>query len=489
MTRIARTRARTAALAVLLLLGVAACAGTGDSPDQAVRSPVTSAATSAGSPSATRSSPTGQATVQQAPAQQGGTALADWPTYHHDARRSGHVRSGPTGRLRPGWSRTLQGQVYGEPLVLGTTVVVATERNYVYGLSARTGAVRWRRHLGPAQPLSGLPCGNIDPLGVTSTPAYDKATGSVFVAAETDGGHHTLWALDPRTGARRWHRSLDVLPSRNRMAEQQRSALLVTGGRVLTAFGGLAGDCDNYVGYVTSVPTTGQGRTFHYAVPTAREAGIWATPGPVRSTRGTVYVATGNGAEVNGRWDKSDSVTELTAKRLERVSIFSPSTWRDDNARDLDLGSSSPVVVPAASRVVIAGKRGTVYLLRPRFGGIGSALDSLDGCAAYGGAAVAGRTVLLPCKGQGAIRALKVGDSGLRWGWTAGGLYSSPVVAGRRVYVADQGSGDLVVLRLADGSVVQRLHAGPMPHFPSQVVSGDWVFVPTLEGVTAFRGR
>jgi outer membrane protein assembly factor BamB len=379
--------------------------------------------------------------------------------------------------------------VYGEPLVLGTTLVVATERNYVYGLAARTGSVRWRVHLGEPQPLAGLRGGNIAPLGIPGTPAYDQATGWVLGAAETTGGHHTLWALDARTGARRWHRSLDVLPSRNRLAEQQRPALLVTSDRVLTAFGGLAGDCDNYVGYVTSVPTTGQGRTFHYAVPTAREAGIWATPGPVRGPRGTVYVATGNGAELDGRWDRSDSVTELTAKRLRPVSIFSPRTWRDDNARDLDLGSSAPVVVPAASRVVIAGKRGTVYLLRLRLGGIGSALATLDGCAAFGGAAVVGRTVLMPCKGQRAIRALRVGDRGLRWRWTAHGLYSSPVVAGNRVYVADEDSGDLVVLRLRDGRVVQRLGAGPMPHFPSQVVAGDWVFVPTLDGVTAFHGR
>ena len=32
-------------------------------------------------------------------------------------------------------------------------------------------------------------------------------------------------------------------------------------GGVLTAFGGLAGDCDDYVGYVTSVPTSGTGPT------------------------------------------------------------------------------------------------------------------------------------------------------------------------------------------------------------------------------------
>ena len=72
-----------------------------------------------------------------------------------------------------------------------------------------------------------------------------------------------------------------MLPDRNRKAEQERSALLVEHGRVVVSFGGLAGDCDNYVGYVTSTSVAGSGRTFHYAVPTAREAGMWSPAGPV----------------------------------------------------------------------------------------------------------------------------------------------------------------------------------------------------------------
>ena len=67
-------------------------------------------------------------------------------------------------------------------------------------------------------------------------------------------------------------------------------------------------------------------------------------------------------------------------------------------------------------------------------------------------------------------------------------LYSSPVVAGNLVYVADQESGELVVLSLASGAVQQRIHAGSMTHFPSEVVDGGWVFISTLTGITAFTG-
>jgi outer membrane protein assembly factor BamB len=253
------------------------------------------------------------------------------------------------------------------------------------------------------------------------------------------------------------------------------------------SFGGLAGDCDNYVGYVTSTSVTGQGRTFHYAVPTAREGGMWSPAGPVLGENGHVYVASGNGAEVEGRWDKSDSVTELSPKKLHRLSVFAPSTWADDNRQDLDLGSSSPAIVPAVHRIVIAGKRGTAYLLRPRLRGIGSEVTRLGGCAAFGGTAVVGRTVLMPCLFQHQVRALHVGRSTLHWVWSAD-AYGSPVIAGSRVYVADRDSGDLVVLRLSDGGVVQRIHANDLTPFPSQVVDGGFVFVPTLTGVTAFHG-
>ena len=414
------------------------------------------------------------------------TRLAPWSQYHHGTTRQGRVDSAP-GRLTRGWTRRLDGAVYGEPLVAAGLLVVATEGNGVYGLRPRTGAVAWHTSLGTPQPLSGLPCGNIDPLGVTGTPAYDPRTGSVFVAAETKGGHHTLWAIRASTGAKRWHRTLDTLPDRNPLAEQQRGALLVAGGRVVTVFGGLAGDCDNYVGYVTSVRTDGTGSTLTYAVPTAREAGIWATPGAVAGPGGTLLVASGNGAETTGTWDGSDSVIQLDGATLERRSVFAPPTWADDNVQDLDLGSSGPTRVGAVDRVVIGGKR-AVYLLRAPFGGVGSELATLTGCAAFGGTAVVGSTVLMPCLKERQVRALHVGASSLSWGWTRPDLFGAPVVAGTKVYVADRHSGDLVVLALSTGSVLQRLHAGRLTHFPSEVVSGDWVFVPTLDGVTSFHG-
>src|SRR6266700_1678277 len=97
----------------------------------------------------------------------------NWPTYHADAARSGVADGLPAaGRLAMGWSRRLDGAVYGQPIVIGNLVIAATERDSVYGLARATGRVRWRAHVATALPLGSQPCGDIDPLGITSTPVY-----------------------------------------------------------------------------------------------------------------------------------------------------------------------------------------------------------------------------------------------------------------------------------------------------------------------------
>ncbi len=148
------------------------------------------AACSSASPAHQQSTPDDQ---DDQGGQGGGTARAatsftPWWTYHRTPNRAGHVAQAPGSPLKRAWSKKLGAAVYGEPLVVGSTLIVATERNKVFGLNARTGHVRWQTGLGRPQPMSGLPCGNIDPLGITGTPAYDPRTGSVFVVAETLGG-------------------------------------------------------------------------------------------------------------------------------------------------------------------------------------------------------------------------------------------------------------------------------------------------------------
>ena len=84
------------------------------------------------------------------------TPFTPWYTYHRTATRTGHASHAVGSPLHHAWTRAL-GQVYGEPLVVGGTLIVATEGNRVFGLNARTGRARWSKGLGRPQPLSGLP--------------------------------------------------------------------------------------------------------------------------------------------------------------------------------------------------------------------------------------------------------------------------------------------------------------------------------------------
>jgi polyvinyl alcohol dehydrogenase (cytochrome) len=269
-------------------------------------------------------------------------AASDWITFHRDNARTGVAQ----GVARPGtlgvaWRAQLDGAVYGQPLLLGGMVLAATENDSVYAMSRADGHVLWRTNLGRPEPLTFLPCGDIDPLGITSTMAYDPATGSLFTLAETLGKRHLLAALDPSTGTVRWTRYAEPTTGSG-PDSQQRGALTVAFGRVYVPYGGLAGDCGNYVGSVISVPTGGTGDQQSYAVPTPRNGGIW-TPGGVVVYGNTLLAAVGNGAET-GIYDGSDSVLALTPD-LRRSDFFAPTNWAADNAADLDLGSMSPTVV------------------------------------------------------------------------------------------------------------------------------------------------
>jgi outer membrane protein assembly factor BamB len=391
-------------------------------------------------------------------------------------------------RLSALWSRQLDGAVYGQPLVVGSLVLVATENDTVFGLERTTGAVRWRRNLGTPVRRSALSCGNIDPLGITGTPAYDPGTGSVFVVTETTGARHTLVALRADTGAVRWRRGLDVLASRDRHAEQQRGALAVAGGRVYVPFGGLAGDCGNYVGYVTATPVSGRGSTEQYAVPTRREGGIWAPSGVAVSSNGDIWVAVGNGASTSGRYDGSDSVLRLSADLGRRLDFFAPRSWGQQNAADLDLGSTGPLLV-GSGRVMVSGKDGNVYLLdSARLGGIGGQLVSVAGCAGFGGLAydAARHAAFVPCT-SGVLR-LDVGSRGLRKRWQAPtSVQGSPVVGGGALWTLDAANGLLLALSEDTGRTLARAAVGRVTRLASPVLTGRTVLVGTTTGVRAFR--
>src|SRR6476646_1128910 len=111
-------------------------------------------------------------------------AGSSWPQYHGNAAHTGNDTTEPA--LLPAhraWTANLDQNVYGQPVVFAGRLIAATENNTVYALDAHDGRVMWRVHVGT--PVTGVVgqvgCGNIDPLGITSTPVIDTARNEVFV--------------------------------------------------------------------------------------------------------------------------------------------------------------------------------------------------------------------------------------------------------------------------------------------------------------------
>ena len=425
--------------------------------------------------------------LSAAPARVGGHA--DWPAYHANSRRSGYVAGlPPAGRLAAGWSQRLDGAVYGQPLVIGRTVIAATEQDTVYGLSLSTGRVRWSAHVASPLPLSRQPCGDINPIGITSTPVYYR--GLVYAVAQEGRSGHVLVGIDPATGQVRYRRAVRS-PDGRPYFDQQRAALAAAGGRIYVAFGGHAGDCGPYIGSVVGVPAAGRGAATRpeiaYLVPSSNHAGVWAPGGPVIGPGGTVYVGVGNG-DTRPPYDDSDSVTALSPS-LHRIGVFAPASWIADNRADLDLGSLTPVLL-RTGQVLTVGKRGVGYLLTARhLGGIGGQVAELRICPAFGGAADLGQTVVIPC-GSGGPAAVAVSGGRLRVLWRGPAAASgSPVIGGGAVWVTDNQAGVLYRLSLRTGRAVQQFKLGSgLPHFASPSLSGRLILIGTLHGVVAVAG-
>ena len=185
-----------------------------------------------------------------------------WATYFGDSARSGVALDGPVslGALRSRWvSPSLDGDLYAQPLLVASSVVVATENDSVYLLDASDGEVVWKTHLG--EPISGssLPCGNVDPVGVTSTPVVDASANRIYVVGMVQPGRDMLFELDLTSGHVVDSVRVDA-ENADPLVHNQRAALSLSNGKVFIPYGGRYGDCGDYHGRVVSVSVSPSSR-------------------------------------------------------------------------------------------------------------------------------------------------------------------------------------------------------------------------------------
>src|SRR5881296_3855719 len=281
---------------------------------------------------------------------------------------------------------TISGNVYAQPLYIeggpnGPMIIAVTESNNIYALDAVTGTVIWQRNVGPPV-TSGLPCGNINPLGITGTPVVDLASRSLFFDTMIDGAtkKHFIYSLNVDTGATNagWPVDVNATATYNgitftSLVQNERGGLAVVNGIVYVAWSGHLGDCGTYHGWVMGVPINNPSNVGAWAT-TAIGGGIWGHGG-VASDGTNMFVVTGNTFNTGGNWMGGEAII-----RLQAVPLFSdfwaPTNWFSLDGSDTDLGGVSATVidVPGAtpSQLVLAlGKDGNAYLVnRNNLGGI-----------------------------------------------------------------------------------------------------------------------
>jgi hypothetical protein len=347
-----------------------------------------------------------------------GAAAARAAGHHHAAARSGPAGDETTvsqDNLRDGWdpneptltpaavsggsfgqifSTAVNGQVYSQPLVVGSTLIVSTENDWVYGLNATTGAVLWKTSLGT--PYHITTCNDLTPnIGVTSTGVYDPSTGTVYemgLVHETNWEWH-LFGLNVSTGAITFKQRIAGSPTNDShlsfsaLPQDQRPGLLLMNGWVYAAFASHC-DHDSYDGYVAGVnPATDSTTLWADDVGVSnKKGGIWHSGGGIMSDgSGRIFVTSGNGISPPGGpgnnppGQLAESVIRLAPNSntgaLTAQDFFSPYNAPSLDASDTDFGSGGPSGLPFGTTtyphiLMQAGKFGTIYLLnRDNLGG------------------------------------------------------------------------------------------------------------------------
>ena len=349
------------------------------------------------------------------------TPATDVVTHHYDMARTGanthetilttaNVNSATFGKVG---EFSVDGQIDGQILFLSqvafpglgnkNVLYFATEKDSVYAVDADSvsgaaATVLWKTTaLGTGEsPItpSDIGCGYINPVGIMSTPVIDRSRNAIYVVStskdgsgnyfhrihaldlvtgkEVFGGPTTITATFPGTGGNSQGGTVTFRP----VIQEQRSALLESGGSIFTAWSGYDGDCGNYSAWVISYSVdTLQRLGAIDLVPATSGAGIWmGGGGPAADGAGNVYLATGNafGGNTPGITnDYGDSFVKLSGSALTVLDYFAPSNAIMNDNDDLDFGSAAPLLLPdmqdssktTRHLAVIAGKDGVIYVV------------------------------------------------------------------------------------------------------------------------------
>jgi outer membrane protein assembly factor BamB len=249
------------------------------------------------------------------------------------------------------------------PTVVGARVYIGSESGVFYALKAATGAVVWKRQLDVE---TGSTC---TPDGISATAAVvpDAATGRLTVYA---AGARDLYALNAATGAVVWKRMIGPADPAMVTGSYNWSSPTVVAGHI---YMGLASRCDNPLiqgGVVELDQHTGAVlHTWHSVPDGSIGASVWSSVAATANGQ-NVWVSTGNECDptidtcpAGDRIGDSNSIVHLSGS-LDRLEAWQAAATLG-GGQDSDFGSS-PTLFGAGTPppdVGACNKNGNYYAL------------------------------------------------------------------------------------------------------------------------------
>jgi hypothetical protein len=360
---------------------------------------------------------------------------------------------------------------------------VTTIYGKTFAVDAASGNVLWR--FTPPGYSSWAGSAQI----TTTTPVADP--GRRWIYAASPGG--VIYKLAVANGHSAWGVSITKLPLREKIA----ASLNFANGHVIATTGGYIGDAPPYQGHVAIISPAGRllhvwnslcsNRRGLIAPVTcgASDSAIWGRAGAVVDpANGQLLVATGN-APWDGKTNWGDSVLRLTANATSLIGNYTPTNTEELNARDIDLGSTSPVVL-GAGYIAQGGKDGKIRVLSvkrmrgtaPHRGGELQVVSTPSGSELFTAPAVwhSSNVTWLFAADNGGTAAWRFRNGRLSQAWRNGTGGTSPVVADGLLWVFAPGGG-LNAYVATSGKLVGTLATGT-GHWNSPIVVDGRVALP-----------
>ncbi len=448
-----------------------------------------------------------------APAATPARHAGDWTRFGYDLSKANNAPRGVSAAKVARLSEQrvkLAGTVDSSPIyfsrvhVKGRTrelLVMTTTYGKTLGVDASSGATLWTFTPSSYSKLAG------SPQITTATPVADPSDRYVY-AASPDGLIHKLRVSNgSQVRSGHWPARMTVNPSHEKIA----SSLNLDGRWVLVTTGGYIGDAPPYQGKVVAIDRrngrvarvfnslcSNRRRIIDPSTCPAQESAIWARAGAVVDPVTHRVYATSSNGPWNGSTNWGDTVLELSRGVGRFLRHWTPANQRELEAGDVDLGSTSPALLPApnggrtARYLLQGGKDAQLHLLSLR--------SSLSGVSGAAGTRLGGEVQNLQVVGDTqvftapavlhrkglteAFVATNNGTAGYRLSggrlhemWKNGNGGTSPVLAGGLLWVYDP-DGGLNVYRPQSGKLIRKLPA-PSGHWNSPIIAGGRVYLPS----------